>query len=100
MKEKLLNDKIVIENNARELWQGKGADIGELNRALYEASHIILDMAEALNDEDKLTTINYVKNAFSDFEKACKKRDDYMLADCLYYEWRELLSIYIDVMGE
>ena len=100
MYEKLMDNKNNIEESARELWKGHGADIGKLNGYLHEVSSIILNMAESLNEEDKLVTINYIKNALSDFKSACDRRDEYMLADCLYFEWRELVSIYIDEAEE
>lgn len=100
MNEQLIDNKNIIGESAHELWKGHGTDIGKLNGVLHEVSNIILNIAESLDEEDKLVTINYIKNALLDFKKACDSRDDYMLADCLYFEWRELVSIYIDEMEE
>ena len=97
MKKELLDFKEQIEECSYELWKGNGTDVKRLNGVLYDASQIILSVAEELNEEDKTTTINYIKNGLADFEKACNNRDDFMLADCLFFEWREIVSIYADV---
>lgn len=97
MREELLPAKKTIEDNAYSLWKGHGVDMGFLEKTLIEASNIILDMSENLDENDKVTTINYIRNALSDFERAYSRRDDYMLADCLIYEWREIIIIYADM---
>ena len=97
---KLSDYKEIIELSAKDLWQGNGANIGMLNETLVSVSNIILCIAEQLDDDDKLTTINYVKDALAGFEEACNNRDDYLLADNLYYVWRELVIIYGEMLGE
>ena len=32
------------------------------------------------------------------YEMAINKKDDYMLADCIYYEWREMLIIFKELL--
>ncbi len=95
MNNKLIENKSLIEDAARDLWQGNGADIVTLNGILLEVSEDILDMANNLGDEDRLTTIDYIRQALLDFQRACDNRDDFMLADCLMYEWSEIITIYI-----
>ncbi len=100
MNSKLIDSKTIIEDAARDLWQGQGADISAINDTLSVVTDEILSIAELLSEEDKATTISYIKNALSDFKRAYEARDDFLLADCLYYEWREMLFIYIDVSQE
>lgn len=95
MNNKLIDNKSIIEDAARDLWQGKGADIATLSGVLSEISEDILYMANSLEEEDKLTTVSYIRQALLDFQRACDNRDDYMLADCLMYEWYEIITIYI-----
>lgn len=99
---KLIESRKIIENEAFNLWQGNAVDMGILNATIAGVSNTILGIANGLNEEDKNTTIIYVRNALSNFEFASKSRDNYILADCLYFEWRELISVYIDidVIGE
>lgn len=97
MRKSLLDNKKVIEHAVNVLWQGKGANIDEIRECVIEVSNTILSMAEALGEEDRNTTAIYVHNALSDFKRSCDNRDDFMLADCLYYEWRELISIYLEI---
>ena len=96
MREELLSAQKTIEDNAYNLWKGNGADIGVLEKTLIEVSNVIIGIAETLDENDKVTTINFIRNALSDFERAYNSRDDYMLADCLMFEWREIVIIYVD----
>ena len=96
----LINNKTIIEKAVRDLWQGKGADINMLNGVLAEVSDEILCIANNMNEEDRLTTINYIRTALTDFQRACDNRDDYMLADCLMYEWNDMISIFISESQE
>ncbi len=96
MNNNLKDNRVTIEDAAIALWQGKGTAIEKLNETLVAVSNDILGRAEDLSEEDKLTTVNYIRDALADFEKACQARDDFMLADCLMYEWREIILIYMD----
>ncbi len=100
MKNTLMKYLHIIEEQAAEVLQGKGADIDVINDAIHQSAGIILDVAEQLPDEDKLTTINYIKTGLNNYRNAIDNRDDFLLADCLYYEWREIIAIYIDALGE
>ena len=100
MKNMLMKNLNIIEKQAVEILQGKGADIEVINDTIHQSAGIILDIAEQLPDEDKLTTINYIKTGLSNYQNAIDNRDDFLLADCLYYGWKEIIAIYIDVLGE
>lgn len=100
MRNKLLENKKVMEENSYELWKGNGADMEAVSKAIQETAEIIVGISENLSDEDKLTTLQYVRTGLSDYENANNKRDDFLMADCLYYIWREITTIYIDALGE
>ena len=95
---KLLDNKRIIEENAEKLWRGNGADIGVVSKTIHNTSNMILEIIEDASDEDKATTIQYLKGGLEEFENAHKNRDDFLLADCLYYIWRELIAIYVEVL--
>lgn len=100
MRQKLLDNKRIMEENAYELWKGNGVDMKAVSMAINQTAEIIVNFSEKLSDEDKLTTIQYIKTGLSDFENANSKRDDFLMADCLYYIWRDIIEVYIDVLGE
>lgn len=98
MRDTLINCLTVVEEESERLWQGKGADIEKIGNALHGAVNVILDVANSLPEEDRTTTMSYIENGLSDYKMACDKRDDFLLADCLYYQWREIITIYIEAL--
>jgi len=99
MRDKLKEYNEFIEEQSYSLWQGNGADVDKIGIVIQQILSTIIEISESLPEEDKATTLSYVKNALSDFEIACNARDDFLLADCLYYEWREIAIIYIEYLG-
>lgn len=99
MKEKLFENKTIVEEGAYSLWKGRGADVDEIGAAISSTIETIGGMLDQLSDEDKVTTATYIKDSFADYENARKNRDDFLLADCLYYEWREIILIFLEFVG-
>ena len=89
-----------IEMITTQLWQGKGADIELLSSCVDS----IVNEITAHLDEMKAVGIDfpmeYVSAASKNMIDAISKKDDYLLADNLYYEWREILMVFEEVMGE
>lgn len=98
MVKELLDNKEIIEENACNLWKGNGADIGAVSKSIHSTASILLGIIEDASEEDRSTTIQYINTGLHDFEKAHDNRDDYLLADCLYYIWRELIIIYVEAL--
>lgn len=99
MKDKLLSNRQIIEDNALELWKGHGADIDAINNAIQDVSEVILDIANQLEEEeDRVTTIGYIKEGLHGYNVALNNRDSFMMADCLYYTWREIINIFIEAL--
>jgi hypothetical protein len=96
MRDKLKEYKGFIEEQSYSLWQGNGAEIEEIGNVIQKLASIVVEISENLSEQDKVTTLSYIRKALSDYELACNARDDFLLADCLYYEWREIAIIYID----
>ncbi len=89
-----------IENTIIQLWQGKGADIdlissnvdivvNEITRHLNEMKAVGIDFP-----------MEYVTVATKNLINAISKKDDYLLADNLCYEWKEIIIVYEEVMNE
>ncbi len=89
-----------IEMITTQLWQGKGADIELLSACV---DNIVNEITAHL-DEMKAVGIDfpmeYVSAASKNMIEAISKKDDYLLADNLNYEWREILMVFEEVMGE
>jgi hypothetical protein len=98
--ESLKETKENIEMITTQLWQGKGADIELLSSCV---DNIVNEITAHL-DEMKAVGIDfpmeYVSAASKNMIEAISKKDDYLLADNLYYEWREILMVFEEVMGE
>lgn len=82
------------------LWQGKGINIEEMTTVI---TNFITDLEfqcgrmRALGIEFPM---EYVEQALKNMKTAIDNRDDYLLADCLYYEWREIMVVFIEVAEE
>ena len=98
MKDKLCDSLNVIEDATEQLWQGKGTDVGEISDTLNNVINIIMNIAEKLPDEDRIVTMSYIERGLSDYKMACEKRDDFLLADCLFYQWREIILIFSEAI--
>lgn len=94
-----INDiKKNIEDEAKSLWQGKGANIELIQNSILSATQIILKQCEKGFGSGIEFPIQYVVNATKHFKEAIEKRDDYLLADCLYFEWREILIVFSELL--
>ena len=86
-----------IEHEAENLWQGKGADICFLQENISKFIEIVsTKCVEGFGDGIEFP-LQYLMDATDHFKEAIKKRDDYLLADCLYYEWREIIIVFIEL---
>lgn len=95
MKDRLDNSLKLIETEAEHLWQGKGANMEKISGALQDVVDVVMNIADELSGEDRTETLSYIENGLNDYKMACDRRDDFLLADCLYYQWREIILIFI-----
>lgn len=98
MRSVLINGIEVFEKESISLYQGKGANMDIVSQSVSLVTEVIMQLMESLSDEDKLNTSFFLKNVMNDFEMAIRNKDDLMLADCLYYQWREMCIIFEDVL--
>lgn len=87
-----------IENEARALWQGKGVDIELVQKSILSATQIIVRQCEIGFGDGIEFPIQYVIDATNHLKEAIERRDDYLLADCLYFEWREIIIVFLELV--
>ena len=92
--------KEYIEKEAKSLWQGKGVDMELVQKSIVSATQMIVKQCEIGFGDGIEFPIQYVIEATNHLEEAIRKRDDYLLADCLYYEWREIIIVYLELVEE
>ena len=89
-----------LENVTIQLWQGKGADIELISSCIDALVNEITDYMGEMKAMGIDFPMEYVTAASKNLIEAIEKKDDYLLADNLYYEWREILLVFEEVMGE
>lgn len=89
-----------LENVTIQLWQGKGADIELISSCIDTLVNEITDHMGEMKAMGIDFPMEYVTAASKNLIEAITKKDDYLLADNLYYEWREILLVFEEVMDE
>ena len=89
-----------IENTITQLWQGNGADIESISSDIDDFVNEITAHLEEMNTAGIDFPMEYVSVASKNLINAISKKDDYLLADNLYYEWKEIIIVYDEVMRE
>lgn len=82
-----------IDLLTKEIWQGKECNIDEIvsliNRIMGK-----IDACNSLLKERGITfPMEFVREAVKNLNYAFKLKDDYILADCLFFEWREIVIV-------
>ena len=96
----MLVDKELIKTMATRLWQGDGADIAELSKLLDNLTKQMMDGISRLYKIGVEFPTQFIMDAMSHTTESIGSRDDFKLADCLYYEWLEIITVYEEVMKE
>ncbi|MCR5545330.1 MAG: hypothetical protein K6F30_02520 [Lachnospiraceae bacterium] len=89
-----------IENVTNQLWQGKGADIELISACIDTLVNEITDHIGEMKAVGIDFPMEYVTAASKNLIEAISKKDDYLLADNLYYEWKEIIIVYEEVINE
>lgn len=82
------------------LWQGRGIDVEELNRQIVMFVSIMKQEVQKFSALGIDFPTEYAEVAFEHLKQAMCDRDDYKLADCLYYEWRDIAIVLQEVIDE
>ena len=89
-----------IELAAEQIWQGKGIDVDKIIKRINEGVQDILSQLPKLQQNGIDFPMEYVTSAMNNMSVALQQRDDYLLADNLYFEWREIFAVYEEVLAE
>ena len=109
MEEQKLNElkKMSAENfqeyfdeKGRLLLQGKDVDLQKLSEQMEAAVSFIEKKVEEFTNAGIEFPMEYVKNAAVNYVKALNEQDDYLLADNLIFEWKEIFQVVKEVVDE
>ncbi len=89
-----------IESITVQLWQGKGADMDMVSSNIDMLVNEITDHLGVMNAAGIVFPMEYVTAASKNLIHAISQKDDYLLADNLYYEWKEIAVVYEEIMNE
>ena len=90
----------VLRECAEKLWQGQGVNMESLLDAINQVTDELMEGASQLSDYGIVFPLEYVNDAMLHLGKSVEAKDDYLLADCLYYEWLEIVQVYQEVWSE
>lgn len=89
-----------IELATERVWQGKGIDVDKIIEQINAGVQDILSQLSKLQQNGIDFPMEYVTSAMKNLSVALQQRDDYLLADNLYFEWREIFAVYEEVLAE
>lgn len=89
-----------MDNQATSLWQGHGLDIERLNEQIIDFLSVLEKSVVILEQRGIAFPMEYVEEAMVDLKKGLGDRDDYKVADCLYYQWKEIAIVLKEVLDE
>lgn len=89
-----------IETNAKILWQGQRFIDGSVILKIENMVQEILRNIPMLKENGVDFPVEYIESAIQNMQVAASGKDAYRLADNLYYEWKEIFTVYDEVMEE
>lgn len=90
----------IIDKNVIDLWQGKGCNVQEILSQICIFSNIAIQHYDVVVKSEIDFPINFVSGAMAHTDDAIQMRDDYKLADNLYYEWREIALVFAELYSK
>ncbi len=82
------------------VWQGKEIDIGDLSTQISEFVDEMFENIDKMRLGGIEFPIQYVKQAIANYTNAMNSGDEYLLAQSLYFEWREIAIVYEELLDE
>lgn len=89
-----------LDEMVTNLWQGKGISIDAMLEKINTMTEEIIENTVLMKKNGIEFPVNFIRDALENMQKAIEQKDDYKLADCLYYEWREIAVVYQEIMLE
>ena len=92
------DSKKVLDDTVTALWQGKTIDMELLRKTIDQTVNEIVEGVDEMRIRGVTFPMEYVVNAMKHLSECIASRDDYRLADCICYEWLEIIGVYDEVM--
>lgn len=83
-----------------DIWQGKECNTEEVVSLINSIMEKIDSCNSLLKERGVVFPMEFVRNAAKNLNYAFETRDDYILADCLFFEWREIVIVINELEGE
>lgn len=77
----------------KDIWQGKACNVEEVVSLINSIMEKIDFCNSLLKERGVAFPMGFVRNATQNLYYAFETRDDYILADCLLFEWREIVVV-------
>lgn len=87
-----------FDEKGRLLLQGRDVDLQQLSEQMETAVSFIEKKVEEFANAGVEFPMEYVKNATVNYVNALNEQDDYLLADNLIFEWKEIFQVVKEVM--
>lgn len=82
-----------IDLLTKDIWQGKECNIEEVVSLINRIMEKIAFCNALLKERGITFPMEFVREAAKNLNCAFETRDDYILADCLFFEWREIAVV-------
>lgn len=90
----------VIKKQAEELWKGKGCDINIVIKTINSLVGEIVRYEPVFDRIGIRFPMEYIRDAMKNLNYAIETKDDYLLADCLFFEWKEIGIVFSELIEE
>lgn len=83
-----------LKDFAECIWKGDAVNTGEVVGKLNSVIANMLENIVKLNERGYDFPTEYIQNAITNLNNAIVNDDSYLLADNLYFEWAEIITVY------
>lgn len=94
------NERNTLMDMVTALWQGHAIEVERLTGAINKIVNEIMVGTNEMGNKGVDFPVEYVLDAMKNVSECIASRDDFCLADCLCYEWIEIIDVYNEVMNE
>lgn len=89
-----------FEQYANTLWKGKEIELQEVTDFINDFVDNIVQSTGLMEKNGIVFPMEYVVDSLREYQSAIELKDDYIMADCLYFQWKEIAQVYLEVMAE
>ncbi len=89
-----------FEQMAYAFWQGSTVPVAAIQAKVNELVQAILAAGPAMQAVGVAFPMEYVASAMDNTRMAFDTGDAYQMADILFHEWKEIETVYAEIMAE